>query len=183
MKTVILIIALLTFANTASALSIPEFVNIVVKDLTSLLDVIEDLVLCAVSLLGAIIKHIVNLLKDLLVLDIAGIVEEVIELIPNILKAVRCDCSPIIYDLLKVVKHILDLVVQLLVEEGSLLAKFIASLIEVLLGGVTKGLEAVSEGNAPSFIHSVILGDSVNISSDSGKIPNLVTIIPVDNDF
>ena len=132
---VIILIVLLAFATTASALDLKIFVDDCTKNLTSLLDVIEDLIKCVVAVLTAIVNQLVKLLQDLLTLDLGGIVEEVIELIPNVLRAVECDCTPIIEDVLKVVQEILALVVQLLEGEGTLLARFLASLIELLLGG------------------------------------------------
>ena len=136
----IIIVALLAFASTASALDLPTFVNAVTNDLTSLLDVVQDLIQCVTSLLTAIVNQVVKVVQDLLTLDLAGIVEEVIQLIPSILSAVETDCAAIVDDIVNVVKEILGLVVSLLEGEGSLLANFLASLIEVLLGGASNGI-------------------------------------------
>ena len=145
MKAIILI-ALLAFATTASAIDLPTFVGTVTNDLTGLLNVVDDLIKCVVSLITAIINQVVKIVQDLLTVDLAGIVEEVIQLIPNILSAIECDCSAFVDDLLKVVKEILALVVGLLEGEGTLLAQFLASLIEVLLGGAaaTNGISGLT---------------------------------------
>ena len=148
----IIIVALLAFASTASAIDLPGFVDFVTKDLTSLLDVVQDLIQCVTSLLAAIIAQLVKIVQDLLTVDLAGIVQEVIELIPNILKAVESDCISIVGDLLNVVEEILALVVKLLEGEGTLLAQFLASLIEALLGVASNSTElAASNGFESSF--------------------------------
>ena len=136
----IILIALLAFASTASALDLPTVVDTITNDLTSLLDVVQDLVQCVTSLLAAVVNQLVKLVQDLLTLDLAGIVEEVIGLVPSILNAVATDCAPVVDDILKVVKDILGLVVQLLQGEGTLLAQFLASVIEVVLGGASNGI-------------------------------------------
>ena len=68
MKAIILI-ALLAFATTASAIDLPTFVGTVTNNLTSLLEVVDDLIKCVVSLLTAIINQLIKIVQDLLTLD------------------------------------------------------------------------------------------------------------------
>ena len=151
----IILIALLAFASTASALDLPTVVNIITNDLTGLLDVVQDLVQCVTSLLTAIINQLVKLVQDLLTLDLAGIVEEVIGLVPSILNAVITDCTPVVDDILKVVEEILALVVQLLQSEGTLLAQFLASVIEAVIGGASNGIAFAGSNEAQSSFEVV----------------------------
>ena len=85
-----------------------------------------------------------------------------IQLIPNILSAIECDCSAFVDDLLKVVNEILSLVVGLLEGEGTLLAQFLASLIEVVLGGAAatngvSGLAGVSVDTMASEVYTPMI--------------------------
>ena len=138
---VIILIVLLAFATTASALDLKVFIDDCSRNLTSLLDVVEDLIRCVVALLHSIVHRLVRLLHSLLHLDLEHILRKVFDLIPSILRAVECECHAIVDDVLRVVHEIVHLLVRLLQDEGSVIARFLSNLIEPFMG--TEGMTGI----------------------------------------
>ena len=130
----IIIVALLAFASTASAMDLPEMVDYVTEDLTDFLNDVHNLIQCVSSLLTVIDAQLDQIVQSLLTVDLDGILEKIIELVPSIYEAAEGACESLVEDLWTVVTAVLGLVVKLLEGEGTLLAQSLASLVEVLLG-------------------------------------------------